>query len=218
MNRNQFMQQLCDQLWPAHLDVTLMDQLSIRVTTRDDDVIAIYVIEGVMTDQELRKVINTNSRRTVHTLFLFADDQPDEVTSILRYLWNDQVYRVAIQDNAVIVEVWRYGRSHRDDTIQTVDLSKITSDIVVSELPGMKGFRLIANFRGSLLQRRAHPLQAELDLFGLGTNATLSEVKHVYHRLAQAHHPDTNPNNDTTGMMQQINAAYERLIQYVING
>ena len=39
-------------------------------------------------------------------------------------------------------------------------------------------------------------------------NATSSEIKKAYYKMAMQYHPDKNIGKDTTEMMQKINAAY----------
>lgn len=49
-------------------------------------------------------------------------------------------------------------------------------------------------------------------ILGLNTNATASEIKAAYRRLALKYHPDKNPGSDAAAeMMKKINAAYHIL-------
>lgn len=49
-------------------------------------------------------------------------------------------------------------------------------------------------------------------ILGIFKNATMSEIKKAYYKMAMKFHPDKNPGIDTTEMMQKINAAYTILI------
>lgn len=58
------------------------------------------------------------------------------------------------------------------------------------------------------------------DELGLGSDASLYEIKQSYLRLAKKHHPDKNPASMQAvceKRMQDINAAYELILQYTKN-
>lgn len=58
------------------------------------------------------------------------------------------------------------------------------------------------------------------DELGLGSDATLEEIKQSYLRLAKKHHPDKNPIENREACekrMQDINQAYELILQYTKN-
>lgn len=53
-------------------------------------------------------------------------------------------------------------------------------------------------------------------ILGLGSNATIAEVKSSYRRLARQYHPDVNPGNDRSQeQFIQINQAYQNLIHWL---
>ncbi len=53
-------------------------------------------------------------------------------------------------------------------------------------------------------------------ILGLGSNATLAEVKNSYRRLARQYHPDVNPGNSRSQeQFIQINQAYQNLIHWL---
>ena len=45
-------------------------------------------------------------------------------------------------------------------------------------------------------------------ILGISLNVTDDEIKRVYRELSKKYHPDKNPNQDTTSIMQDINEAY----------
>jgi len=52
----------------------------------------------------------------------------------------------------------------------------------------------------------------DYQLLGLFKNATLSEVRNAYKKLALQYHPDKNPSPEAQGQFQEICAAYQRLL------
>ncbi|GEM_PF-4570777 len=53
-------------------------------------------------------------------------------------------------------------------------------------------------------------------LLGIATNATLEEIKIAYRKKAHELHPDKNKDFDTTEQFQQLNEAYNVLINFII--
>ena len=53
-------------------------------------------------------------------------------------------------------------------------------------------------------------------LLHLGERATLAEIKRAYYQQSKLHHPDTAQpdDNDASGQMYKITAAYELLMRY----
>ncbi|HIT22719.1 MAG TPA: J domain-containing protein [Candidatus Scybalousia intestinigallinarum] len=49
------------------------------------------------------------------------------------------------------------------------------------------------------------------EILGITSNATLEEIRKAYYKQARKYHPDNNPGQDTTDMMQQITLAYNTL-------
>ena len=49
------------------------------------------------------------------------------------------------------------------------------------------------------------------ELLGISINASEQEIKEAYHRQARKYHPDNNPGQDTTEMMQELTLAYNTL-------
>ena len=49
------------------------------------------------------------------------------------------------------------------------------------------------------------------ELLGISINATEQEIKEAYHKQARKYHPDNNPGQDTTEMMQELTLAYNTL-------
>ncbi len=48
---------------------------------------------------------------------------------------------------------------------------------------------------------------------GLSAKASVAAVKRAYRRLARKYHPDLNTDPDATLRMQQINEAYQRILE-----
>lgn len=57
-------------------------------------------------------------------------------------------------------------------------------------------------------------LLSALAVFGLGRRVTFKELKARHHELVKQHHPDCNTDS-TLEAIQQINAAYTLLSQYI---
>lgn len=49
------------------------------------------------------------------------------------------------------------------------------------------------------------------ELLGISINATEQEIKEAYHKQARKYHPDNNPGQDTTDIMQELTLAYNTL-------
>ena len=49
------------------------------------------------------------------------------------------------------------------------------------------------------------------ELLGISINATEQEIKEAYRKQARKYHPDNNPKQDTTGIMQELTLAYNTL-------
>ena len=49
------------------------------------------------------------------------------------------------------------------------------------------------------------------ELLGISINATEQEIRAAYHKQARKYHPDNNPEQDTTGIMQELTLAYNTL-------
>lgn len=54
-------------------------------------------------------------------------------------------------------------------------------------------------------------------LLGLSPTADLEQVKKAYRKLAKAYHPDMNPDPRAVALFQQIQQAYEWIVQYQTN-
>ena len=49
------------------------------------------------------------------------------------------------------------------------------------------------------------------EILGVDITATQEEIRKAYYKQARKYHPDNNPRQDTTNMMQQITLAYNTL-------
>lgn len=49
------------------------------------------------------------------------------------------------------------------------------------------------------------------ELLGISINATEQEIRAAYRKQARKYHPDNNPGQDTTGIMQELTLAYNTL-------
>lgn len=49
------------------------------------------------------------------------------------------------------------------------------------------------------------------EILGVDITATPEEIRKAYYKQARKYHPDNNPGQDTTNMMQQITLAYNTL-------
>lgn len=112
-----------------------------------------------------------------------------------------------------------------------VNIGKIGIDTIETTMPHFNGFWKVARFDGY----NATSANADQEYWagagqGIGTNTSVryyfnllgltlkanrEDVKRAYRDLARVHHPDMNPNTDTTNRMQQINDAYTRVMRYL---
>ncbi|MEL6151373.1 MAG: J domain-containing protein, partial [Chloroflexota bacterium] len=109
-----------------------------------------------------------------------------------------------------------------------VTISEIGTETIETTIPGFTGFWRVARFDGyasrdgeQFWQDTAprhdgrNPVRYYFNLLGIRASASRDEVKSAYRDLARKHHPDKNPDSDSTRRMQQINDAYQRILRYI---
>lgn len=57
-------------------------------------------------------------------------------------------------------------------------------------------------------------LQEALRILGLGERASIKEIKARHRALVKRHHPDAG-NSDDSGMIRDVNAAYQVILDYI---
>jgi DnaJ domain len=118
---------------------------------------------------------------------------------------------------------------------EAINVSRLHCDIVHINLPEFKGFWRVADFEPRRTQEQAtngchagqsagserqRPLTTERNSMStyyavlmIAHDADREVVRAAYRKLAREHHPDLNDSPDSTSKMQEINEAYERIMQ-----
>lgn len=113
---------------------------------------------------------------------------------------------------------------------ETINVSRLHCDMVRINLPEFKGFWRVADFEPRRTQaqeagqttdsERQRPLTTERNSMSdyyavlmIAHDADREAVRTAYRKLAREHHPDLNDSPESTGKMQEINEAYERIMQ-----
>jgi hypothetical protein len=200
--------------------------------------VIIYLIERLLTINEMQQMLSENTTANLHTLFVLWGDMllpqegqfytPEDWMEALFTLYNGKIYGydsygpyasvfpVFFGKQAVGLEYWiTYG--------DAIDASRLRCDYVHIDSRYLKGFWRVADFgpragqqrqQHTSLNQQRNPLAAYFTVLGLPVDANRSVVRSAYYQLARQHHPDINGSPDSTARMQQINEAYKRIMEH----
>lgn len=192
--------------------------------------IAIYLLAGELSVGFIKKMLNANTQRDMHTLFIPAFDliTEDGVTAwmsdalrLLLHAYSGKVYAYRLDGtHPVIIPVY-ISKAGRISTGEAVNLADLSGDYATFDNKYLLGVRKVATFTAQAhythhevpAPAAFHPLQQFYDLLGVSVTASASEIKRAYRRKALHYHPDSNPSPDATAKMQQLNDAYHRIME-----
>jgi hypothetical protein len=202
------------------------DLIHVRMAT--GQTVAIYLIESPITVYEIRGIVEANTAAGVYSLFVLWGDlflpiegshyRPDDWMAALLALGGDKIYGFdPYGGDNLVFPVYFDGegleRSVRHGT--PIDVTHLNCARVQTRSPYIRGVWLMADFElaGQARERHRDPMLVYYETLGLHRKATHAMVKRAYRHLARKYHPDVNPTPEATRRMQQINDAYERIMQ-----
>jgi hypothetical protein len=222
-------------------DLRVLDQGAVHVTIRQptfDEEIMIYLLAGELSTGFVKKTLNVNTDRDVHTLFILSPDLitedgrtalPSDALKLVQNAHGGKVYVYRIEGRSIGVIPVEIDRQWHLSYGAPVDLSQLSGDYATFNDKYLLGVRKVAGFNAGV-QHGYHyhssdeappprpappsdPLWAAYDLLGLNLTASEDEVKQAYRRKARQHHPDLDKSPGATTRMQAINEAYTRIMK-----
>jgi len=198
---------------------------------RSGEQVSLHLIESGIPVYEIRNILKANAEKDIYTMFLLwcAMMVPEDGREYVMDDWmqaflalnGDYLYAYDILESDVyLFPVYFRGEGlrRRVEYGTTLRAGQIRVSEVDSRLPDFAGTWKVAHFGvGPATKRRA---QVSLDgvkdayvLLGVSASDDLETIKKAYRLLARRYHPDTNQDDDdTTRSMQQINVAYEMIL------
>jgi hypothetical protein len=220
------------EVWHDGSDMIILD-------LKDDKSISIHMVERFMSVDEITYIFNHNTEAGHHTMLIlwaamFMPShgqiyQPDDWMFALLQLYGGKIYAYdAWRDEphifTVSFEKQDNGRTYTAHHGSFVNIGQIGTTMVELTQQQPCGFWRVARFDGHEETTWDDDLfdipenatvRYYLNLLGLPADATLAQLKLAYRDLARQHHPDRNPDEDTTARMQTINDAYLRIQRYL---
>lgn len=201
------------------------------------DSLMVYLIESPIPLYEIRKLVQTNTARGDHTLFILwgnmllpGDGRVVEIEDWhegLMHIYGDLIYAYGIHHHEVMiypVHFQRIGRNRaRIKYGARIDVGAISSHHIDCDLIGFEGRWHIAAFAGDpeyFHRQQAAKIDLPADLgryyalLQVQPDAELGQVKQAYRTLARRHHPDLNRHDPTANeQMQALNHAYNAILK-----
>lgn len=212
--------------------VKVLDQGAMLVNlaqpTFDEDIV-IYVLAGELSVGFVKKALNANTQRDMHTLFivspeLISDDGKTALMSdalrLLLHAYGGKVYAYQIGERDIRIVTVYVDAKRRIRYGEAVNLADLSGDYATFDNQYILGVRKVATFSP---QQYAHhdpsphyqddPLLPFYEVLGVPLTASAAEVKRAYRVKARLHHPDADKSPDATVKMQKINEAYDRIMR-----
>lgn len=195
--------------------------------------VSAQLIESGIPLYEIKKIVEANTAEGVYSLFMLwaAMMVPDHGKAFKMTDWmegfvalnGDRVYAYDTLDREVyLFSVFLHGQGdiRMTEWGYTVRAGTLTLREVTTTLPGFSGTWRVAAFETPVFtaedvlsgSKPMSDLDAAYALLGCIPGDDREAVRSAYYVMARKYHPDANPGEDVTEMMQKINAAYERLI------
>lgn len=200
----------------------------IHVRLASGESIMLYLIENDITDYEIKNIINANSAKHIHSLFVLWCDLllprhgmyylPDPFMATLLALHGDKIYAydaygmdvfvfpIHFEGTGVARDI-RYGAA--------VDASLLSAKRVKTAYA--PGLWYSADFEVSAYS--ANPMQRYFDILGINLSTDRALIKRTYRHLARTAHPDMHIEDAdmrvSTIKMQQINEAYTKILAHL---
>jgi hypothetical protein len=195
--------------------------------------VSIHLIESSIQMYEIRQTLADNSANDIHTLFILWGDrmlpgdgqlyEADDWLAAFYSLYDNQVYAYDIYGSEIFifpVHFDGYTNERRVRYGTTVNMAHLACDTINTTAPNFTGFWRVAGFTTAKrhTQQEAPPeaeatLETYYDVLGIDEDATYELVRKAYRLLARRYHPDLNKSPNATAKMQQINEAYDAIIE-----
>lgn len=195
--------------------------------------VSAQLIESSIPLYEIKKIVEANTRDGVYSIFLLwaAMMVPDHGKVFQMTDWmngfvalnGDRVYAYEIIDRDMyLFSVFLHGEGTRRVTEwgYPVRAGYLSLHEITTTLPGLSGTWRVAVFEAPRFTAEQalsgttpmSELDAAYALLGVVQGDDRDTVRAAYYVMARKYHPDANPGEDVTAMMQRINAAYERIM------
>ncbi len=206
----------------------------IRVSLESNETVLIYLIENPITLYEIGGIISANTGVGAYTLFILRSDLllpiqgvrylPNDWMAALLALHGDKIYAfdAYFGDDLYIFPVYFEGgeREHGIRHGAAIDATQLIGDTIHTTYPPIAGVWRVANFESESTQPHdAAAVRANIALslyyrrLGINETGDRAVIKQAYRRLARKYHPDLTADPQATEQMQQINEAYERILE-----
>ena len=206
--------------------------------------VIIYLIERVMSINEIKDTLAENAASNLYTLFVLWGDMllphedqyylPEDWMEALFTLYNGKIYGYdAYGPYASVFPVYFHAQPNRLEYFisygSAINAANLHCDYVHLDTRYLQGFWRVADFSQRVkaggeetgqhanLSSQRNPLAAYYALLEIGMDADRAAVRRAYYRLARRYHPDVSESQDSTGRMQQINEAYKRIMEQFEN-
>lgn len=214
-------------------NVKVLDQGALLVEVSQPsfrEEIVVYLLAGELSVGFIKKALNANTQRDMHTLFIISLDLLTEdghlatLTDALKLLliaYGGKVYAYQSLDDGIAIVPVIIGIDRRIRIGEPVNLADLSGDYATFENNKyLLGVRKVASFVPRAAEPHSptatiihDPLQDCFDLLGVTNRASLNEIKRAYRVKARLHHPDTDQSPGATERMQAINDAYARILE-----
>lgn len=201
----------------------------IRVSLESNEIVQIYLIESPITLYEIKSIVTANTGVGSYTLFILWHDllpirgghyRPHDWTEALLALHGGKIYAYDAflgEDFYIFPVYFQNGAIRYGDAI---DATRLMGETVSIPSPLIAGVWRVANFDASESETGdTRPINTGMSLYyrrlGIAESAGRTAVKRAYRHLARRYHPDLNTDPGATTQMQQINDAYQRILDYL---
>ena len=205
----------------------------ISVSLESNETVLIYLIESPISLHEIASIVSANTLVGAYTLFVLWSDllpvhgmyyQPDDWMAALLALHSGKIYAYDAYfgtdfyifpvyfDGAGAARDIRYGAA--------IDATQLVTAMIHTNYPPLAGAWRVADFEADSTEphqpatARANPaLRLYYQRLGIAETTERELIKQAYRRLARKVHPDLTTDPRATERMQQINEAYQRILE-----
>lgn len=239
----------------AYLVNELLDVPAVVADVRDDgtdlimadlrggESILLYLIDRVMSINEITETLNENTTKGIYTLFILWGDMllPPEDKLYLPEDWMETLYNVyggkiygydSFAQFASVFPVYfeEVGQGFRRHIRygEAIDAGQLHVDTLHVQGRYAAGYWRVADFEGSGQQTDSgqhtgsrfqpvseHSISAYYAVLAVEQGADRDTIRTAYRRLARQYHPDVNQSPEAHSQMQRINEAYRHIMQYL---